>query len=36
VEYSLLNRQPEINGVLDACRELGITLIAYTPLRAEG
>jgi aryl-alcohol dehydrogenase-like predicted oxidoreductase len=32
VEYSLLNRQPETNGVLDACRELGITLIAYTPL----
>ena len=32
VEYSLLHRQPEGNGVLDACRELGITLIAYTPL----
>ncbi|HTP00914.1 MAG TPA: aldo/keto reductase [Anaerolineales bacterium] len=32
VEYSLLKRQPETNGVLDACRELGITLIAYTPL----
>lgn len=32
VEYSLLNRQPEVNGMLDACRELGITLIAYTPL----
>jgi aryl-alcohol dehydrogenase-like predicted oxidoreductase len=32
VEYSLLHRQPEANGVLDACRELGITLIAYTPL----
>jgi aryl-alcohol dehydrogenase-like predicted oxidoreductase len=32
VEYSLLHRQPEVNGVLDACRELGITLIAYTPL----
>lgn len=32
VEYSLLNRGPEVNGVLDACRELGITLIAYTPL----
>jgi aryl-alcohol dehydrogenase-like predicted oxidoreductase len=32
VEYSLLNRQPEINGVLDTCRELGITLIAQTPL----
>jgi aryl-alcohol dehydrogenase-like predicted oxidoreductase len=32
VEYSLLHRQPETNGILDACRELGITLIAYTPL----
>ncbi len=32
VEYSLLNRKPEVNGVLDACRELGITLIAQTPM----
>ena len=32
VEYSLLHRQPETDGVLDACRELGVTLIAYTPL----
>jgi aryl-alcohol dehydrogenase-like predicted oxidoreductase len=32
VEYSLLNRKPEVDGVLDACRELGITLIAYSPL----
>lgn len=32
VEYSLLHRQPETNGVIDACRELGITLIAYSPL----
>jgi aryl-alcohol dehydrogenase-like predicted oxidoreductase len=32
VEYSLLRRQPETNGVLDACRELGISLIAYSPL----
>lgn len=32
IEYSLLHRQPETNGVLDACRELGVTLIAYTPL----
>lgn len=32
VEYSLLHRQPEVNGVLDTCRELGITLIAYSPL----
>ncbi|MBE2240154.1 MAG: aldo/keto reductase [Caldilineaceae bacterium] len=32
VEYSLLHRQPEINGVLESCRELGVTLIAYQPL----
>lgn len=35
VAYSLLDRGPELNGVLDACRELGVTLIAYSPL-AEG
>ncbi|CAG0947316.1 pyridoxine 4-dehydrogenase [Anaerolineae bacterium] len=32
VEYSLLHRKPEVDGVLGACRELGITLIAYSPL----
>ncbi|HEX2470020.1 MAG TPA: aldo/keto reductase [Candidatus Limnocylindrales bacterium] len=32
IEYSLLHRQPETDGVLDACRELGITLIANQPL----
>lgn len=32
IEYSLLHRQPETNGVLAACRELGVTLIAYQPL----
>ncbi len=32
VEYSLLHRRPETSGVLDACRELGVTLIAYQPL----
>jgi hypothetical protein len=32
VEYSLLHRQPEVKGILEACRELGITLIAYQPL----
>jgi aryl-alcohol dehydrogenase-like predicted oxidoreductase len=32
VQYSLLHRDPEVNGVLDACRELGVTLIAYMPL----
>jgi aryl-alcohol dehydrogenase-like predicted oxidoreductase len=35
VEYSLLHRAPEVNGVLDACEELGVTLIAYQPL-AQG
>lgn len=32
VDYSLLHRRPEVDGVLDACRELGVTLIAYMPL----
>ena len=36
VEYSLLHRRPETNGVLDACRELGVTLIAYQPLASGG
>ena len=30
--YSLLDRRIEANGVLDACRELGVTVIAYQPL----
>lgn len=32
VEYSLLHREPERDGVLRACRELGVTLMAYSPL----
>jgi aryl-alcohol dehydrogenase-like predicted oxidoreductase len=32
VQYSLLDRRIERNGVLDTARELGITIIAYTPL----
>ena len=35
VRYSLLSRAPETNGVLDACRELDVTLIAYSPI-AQG
>lgn len=35
VEYHLLNRKVELNGLLNACHELGITLIAYSPL-AQG
>ena len=30
-EYSLWTRNPEI-GVLDACRELGVALVAFSPL----
>jgi aryl-alcohol dehydrogenase-like predicted oxidoreductase len=32
VHYSLLHRQPEHNGLFDLCRELSVTLIAYSPL----
>lgn len=35
VEYSLLNRKVEFNGLLKTCQELNITLIAYSPL-AQG
>ncbi|MDE2316673.1 MAG: aldo/keto reductase [Xanthomonadaceae bacterium] len=31
-EYSLWTRDPEHNGVLDACRRLGIAFVAYSPL----
>lgn len=34
VHYSLLHRQPETNGVLAACRELNVALIAYRPLES--
>ena len=32
VEYSLLRRRAEWNGVGDACRELNVRLMAYSPL----
>jgi aryl-alcohol dehydrogenase-like predicted oxidoreductase len=32
VEYSLLKRDPQKNGLLELSRELGVTLIAYRPL----
>lgn len=35
VQYSLLARQVERNGVLETARELGVTLLAYSPL-AQG
>ncbi|KAJ1641637.1 hypothetical protein LPJ64_006410 [Coemansia asiatica] len=31
-EYSLCTTDIERNGVLDACRELGVTFVAYSPL----
>jgi aryl-alcohol dehydrogenase-like predicted oxidoreductase len=31
-EYSLWTRGPETNGVLDACEELGIGFVPYSPL----
>ena len=32
VKYSLLDRRIERNGVLDGAREMGVTIIAYSPL----
>lgn len=32
VHYSLLHRRPETDGVLQACRDLNVRLIAYSPL----
>lgn len=31
-EYSLFERSPETNGVLDTVRELGIAFVAYSPI----
>jgi aryl-alcohol dehydrogenase-like predicted oxidoreductase len=32
VRYNLIHRQPEENGVLEACRELNVALVAHRPL----
>jgi len=32
IEYSLLHRRPERDGTLAACKELGVTVIAYSPI----
>jgi aryl-alcohol dehydrogenase-like predicted oxidoreductase len=32
VEYSLLHRTSEHSGLLEACRQLGVTMVAYRPL----
>lgn len=31
-EFSIFTRFVETDGILDACRELGVTLVAYSPL----
>ncbi len=35
VEYNLLNRKIETNGILETAKELGVSIIAYSPL-AQG
>jgi aryl-alcohol dehydrogenase-like predicted oxidoreductase len=35
MRYSLINREIETNGVMDTARELGVTILAYSPL-AQG
>lgn len=32
VEYSLLQRNPEKSGLVEVCRELDVTIIAYSPI----
>jgi len=32
VEYSLLDRKPETSGLVEVCRDLGVTIIAYSPI----
>lgn len=32
VEYSLLARTPESSGLVEVCRDLGITIIAFSPI----
>jgi aryl-alcohol dehydrogenase-like predicted oxidoreductase len=32
VEYSLLDRKPETSGLVKVCRDLGVTIIAYSPI----
>ena len=32
IEFSLLRRLPESNGLLKACKELNVTVLAWAPL----
>ncbi len=33
IEYNLLQRGPDFGGVMEMCRELNVTVIAYSPLK---
>lgn len=33
IQYNLLQREPDFDGMVDTCRELGVTVIAYSPLK---
>ena len=33
VKYSVLDRSPEKSGLLQTCKDLGVTLIAHSPLQ---
>lgn len=33
IEYNLLQRGAEFNGMVETCRELNVTIIAYSPMR---
>jgi aryl-alcohol dehydrogenase-like predicted oxidoreductase len=32
VKYSLLDRRPEFSGLVDLCTQIGVTIIAYSPI----
>ncbi|HEX5660334.1 MAG TPA: aldo/keto reductase [Polyangiales bacterium] len=32
VEFSLLRRAPELGGLLEGCKQLGVTVLAYSPI----
>ncbi len=32
IEYGLLHRKPEASGLVDVCRELNVSIIAYSPI----
>jgi aryl-alcohol dehydrogenase-like predicted oxidoreductase len=33
IEYNLLQRAPDMNGLMQTCRELDVSVIAYSPLK---